>query len=169
MGGEGADGFGLGGTLAVEGYIAGEFAVGFFKFGGDDRADAEFFGDGFDENSGGCGDNDHVVAGGEVVGDEVAGLGVDGGGDDGVEGVVGNLFDLVDVPTGDHVAELVAAGIHLFAGMPGNHVAGFGERHGEGGAGADEPGVQEFLAVNVGGGGSDDGFIQVEKCCGGGG
>ena len=83
--------------------------------------------------------------------------------------VVGNLFDLVDVPTGDHVAELVAAGIHLFAGMPGNHVAGFGERHGEGGAGADEPGVQEFLAVNVGGGGGDDGFIQVEKRCGGGG
>ena len=44
-------------------------AMGWPTVSSDDRADAEFFGDGFDEDGGGCGDNDHVVAGGEVVGD----------------------------------------------------------------------------------------------------
>ena len=112
------------GALAVKEHLPGKTAVFLCQFGGDDVLDAEFLCDDVHQHGRGGRDDDHVVASGAVGADKFAGLSINGGRDHVMHGVAGDGAHLVHRPPGDQCGELVAGGIHAFAGQTRKHIAG---------------------------------------------
>ena len=157
------DGLGLGWALAVTQDFTREFAVDDLELRGCDDVNAELLGDRTHEGFRGGRDDDDGVACCLVEVDELACLGIDGRGDDGVERLVHDVLDFIDLPAAHHGGELVARGIHLLARLAHHHVRRLGEGNLQRVSWRDESVVHELFAEGVRRRGCDDGLVQIEK------